>query len=310
MSDNIKFYTPVDIPPEILDYEGELLQLKPGKAGKIGALMLKLEENPETKKTVIKDQFARVPLFTQKALYLEESFPSMAYVYIMTPSGGILQGDRYRIDLTLSNNAHAHMTTQGATRIYKMERNYAIQMVNIIVDDGCYLEYIPDQIIPYKDSRFYQIVNAKVHENGIMVYSEMLAPGRAASGESFDYDIVYMATHAENQKGESRLTDVFILEPKKSSLNVSGILGEHSVVGSLYILTKPDYAKQLIGEINNCLHEFPGARGGATLLPHDWGVMVRLLGNIADDLKSVIYEMVNIVRKTTIGASFSGIRKY
>ncbi|MGZ4850705.1 MAG: urease accessory protein UreD [Candidatus Bathyarchaeia archaeon] len=310
MSDDIKFYTPPHIPPEILAYEAELLQLKPGKAGKIGALMLKLEENPETKKTVIKDQFARVPLFTQKALYLEESFPSMAYVYIMTPSGGILQGDRYRIDLTLSDNAHAHLTTQGATRIYKMERNYATQMVNITVDDDCYLEYIPDQIIPFKDSRFYQIVNAKVHENGTLVYSEMLAPGRVASGESFEYDIVYMATHAENQKGASRFTDVFILEPKKSSLKVAGILGEHYVVGSLYILTKPNYAKQLIDEINNYLNKLPGVRGGATLLPYNSGVMVRMLGNIADDLKSVIYEIVNIVRKTIIGAPFSGIRKY
>jgi urease accessory protein len=310
MSDDIKFYTPTHIPPEILDYEAELLQLKPGKAGKIGALMLKLEENPETKKTVIKDQFARVPLFTQKALYLEESFPSMAYVYIMTPSGGILQGDRYRIDLALSNNAHAHITTQGATRIYKMERNYATQIINIVIDDGCYLEYIPDQIIPYKDSRFYQTVNAKVHENGTLVYSEMLTPGRVASGESFEYDIVYMATHAENQKGASRFTDVFILKPKKSSLKVSGILGEHSVVGSLYILTKPNYAKQLINEINNCLHNFPQVKGGATLLPYNSGVMVRLLGNVADDLKSVIYEIVNIVRKIIIGAKFSGIRKY
>jgi urease accessory protein len=310
MSDDIKFYTPSQIPPEILAYEAELLQLAPGKAGKIGALMLKLEENPETKKTVIKDQFTRVPLFTQKALYLEESFPSMAYVYIMTPSGGILQGDRYRIDLTLSNNAHAHITTQGATRIYKMERNYATQMVNIIVDDGCYLEYIPDQIIPYKDSRFYQTVNARVHENGTMVYSEMLAPGRVASGESFEYDIVYMATHADNQKGVSRFADVFILEPKKSSLRVSGILGEHSMVGSVYVLTRPNYAKQLTGEINNCLHEFPCVRGGATLLPYDAGIMVRLLGNVADDLKAAVYEIVNIARKTIIGASFSGIRKY
>ena len=57
--------------------------------------------------------------------------------------------------MALSNNAHAHKTTQGATRIYKMERNYATQMVNVTVDDDCYLEYIPDQIIPFKDSRFY-----------------------------------------------------------------------------------------------------------------------------------------------------------
>ncbi len=307
---DLNFYTPKYVPPEILVYESELLQLKPGKAGKIGALMLRLEENAQTKKTVIKDQFSRVPLFTQKALYLEESLPSMAYVYIMTPSGGILQGDRYRIDLTLSNNACAHLTTQGATRIYRMERNYATQIVNISIDEGCYLEYIPDQIIPYRDSCFYQTVNIKAHDNATMVYSEMLAPGRVASGESFDYNIVYMTTHAENQNGEPKFNDVFILEPKKLDLKVTGVLGEHSIVGSLYILTKPKYTKQLNLEINNCLRKFPNIVGGASILPHDSGVIVRMLAELADHMKSAIYEIVAIIRKLILGATFSGIRKY
>ncbi len=307
---DLKYYTPTYIPPEVLAYESELLQLEPGKAGKIGALILKLEVDPETKKTMIKDQFARVPLFTQKALYLEESIPSMAYVYIMTPSGGIIQGDRYRIDLSLSKNAQAHITTQGATRIYRMERNYATQIVNISVDDGCYLEYIPDQIIPYTDSRFYQNVNLRVHDNATMVYSEMLAPGRVASSESFEYDIVYMKTHATNQRAELKFTDVFILEPKKFNLKAIGVLGSHSIVGSVYILSTANHVKQLIYEINNCLQKSTDIRGGATILPHDCGVLVRLVGNLADDLKSVIYEIVNIVRRVILGGSFSGIRKY
>ena len=50
MSDDLKFYTPPHIPPEILEYEAELLQLKPGKAGKIGALMLKLEKTRKQKR--------------------------------------------------------------------------------------------------------------------------------------------------------------------------------------------------------------------------------------------------------------------
>lgn len=270
---DIKFYTPAYIPPEISAYEADLLQLEPGKAGKIGALVLKLEESPETRKTVITDQFSRVPLFAQRALYMEESHPSMAYVYIMTPSGGILQGDRYRIDLTLSNKAQAHITTQGATRIYRMERNYASQMVNIIVDDNCYLEYIPDQIIPYRYSRFYQTVNARVHDSGTLVYSEMLTPGHVASDEAFQYDILYMTTQATNQDGRLRFTDAYVLEPKKVDLRKIGLLGEYAVVGNLYSLTKPDYNKQLIQEISNCLKNFPTVKAGVTLLPNDSGTI-------------------------------------
>jgi urease accessory protein len=191
-----------------------------------------------------------------------------------------------------------------------MNRNYATQMLNITVEDGCYLEYIPDQIIPFRDSRFYQIVNAKIHDNGTLVYSEILTPGRVASGEKFKYDIIYMATHAETKKGEPRFEDVYILEPKKFSLRGFGILGEYSVVGTVYIIAKPDHAKQLISQINSRISNVPKAKGGATLLPFDSGVMVRILGNISEDLSSIIHEIVDIVRKEILGASFSGIRKY
>ena len=63
----------------------------------------------------------------------------MAYLYIISPSGGILQGDRYKTEITLKNNATSHITTQGATRIYSMNSNSASQMVNITLDENCYL---------------------------------------------------------------------------------------------------------------------------------------------------------------------------
>jgi urease accessory protein len=240
---------------------------------------------------------------------LEESLPSMAYIYIMSPSGGILQGDRYRMDIVLKNKACAHITTQGATRVYRMERNYATQIVNVVVDDGCYLEFVPDQIIPFRDSRFYQTVNLKVHDNGTMIYSEMIVPGRVASGESFQYDICYMKALAKNQKDTLRFIDIAILEPKKRNLNTVGILGTFDVVGSTYILTKADYVKELKDEINSGLQKFTHFSGGASILPHNSGVIVRMLGNVASDIRNAIYEIIKITRKIILNASFSGMRK-
>lgn len=118
----------------------------------------------------------------------------MAYIYVISPSGGILQGDRYRTDVLLKNKAVAHMTTQGATSIYSMNSNFASQIVNITVDENCYFEWIPDQIIPNKNSRYYQKVNLNIHDNATLVYSEILTPGRVAMEESFEYDICYKNT--------------------------------------------------------------------------------------------------------------------
>jgi urease accessory protein len=306
---NLEFYIPVDIPPEVLVYDSELKQLEVGKAGKLGALTLGLEGDLERGKTVVKEQYSKVPLFTQRALYLEESIPSMAYIYIISPSGGILQGDRYRMDIKLKNNAYSHITTQGATRVYRMENNFATQIVNVVVDDGCYFEFVPDQIIPYRNSRFYQTVNLNVHDNATMVYSEMIVPGRVASGESFEYDICYMKALAKNQKGRIRFIDIAILEPKKRNLKTLGILGNFDVVGSMYILTMAKYVAELNEEINSSVQKFFKISGGATILPYNSGILVRMLGSVASDLRNAMYEVIRITRKIILNASFSGIRK-
>jgi urease accessory protein len=307
--ENLAFYTPEDIPPEILAYGSVLSQLGVGKAGKIGALVLRLEHDPDRQKTVAKEQYSKVPLYTQRVLYLEESLPSMAYMYIMSPSGGILQGDRYRMDITLKNDAFFHLTTQGATRLYRMDKNYATQIVNITVGEGCYFEYIPDQIIPYRNSRFYQKVTLNTHDNSTMVYSEMLVPGRVGSGESFEYDICYLKTNAKNQNGELRFIDIAMLEPKKKSIRNFGVLEGFDVVGTVYILTESKFIRELNDQINSMIESIPKIYGGATILPNSSGVMIRLLGAFATDVRNVIYEVVRISRKVILNVSFSAIRK-
>ena len=299
---------PTDLPPEFLAYKSDLEECSI-ESGKKGILQLELEEDVRTKKTVIKEHYAKVPLFIQRALYLEESIPSMAYIYVISPSGGILQGDRYRIVIKLSNNAHAHITTQGATRIYKMEKDYATQMIDIIVEEGCYCEYIPDQIIPYANSRFYQLTNLKVHENATMIYSEILVPGRVASGEKFEYDICYIKTLATNHVVKLRFIDALKLMPKKDNFKARGIMENFSILGNVYILAKVEHAKYLKEEINSFVNNIRKIQGGASTLPDRHGVAVRLLGNTTEHVKEVVYEILNISRRTILGGSFSKMRK-
>jgi urease accessory protein len=288
---SVDFYTPRNIPPE---FEVYLTKSQPevGKPGKVGILSLNLERDPETGKTVIREQYSRVPLFTQRAMYLEETLPAMAYVYIVSPSGGILQGDRYRIDITLDNNTLAHVTTQGATRIYKMETNYASQIVNITVGEDSFFEYIPDQIIPFRNSRFYQEVELNVHDNATMIYSEVIVPGRVASGEAFEYDICYIKTVGKNHLGRARFMDTVKLEPKNENPKAEGILGNLKVIGTIYIVTKESYTNALQYEISEKIKvlEIKGKIScGTSILPARQGIIVRILGNSAEDVKKIIF---------------------
>jgi urease accessory protein len=304
----LEHYTPKIVPPEVLAYDSPLPQLEVGKAGKLGALLLRLEQDKSNGKTSVKEQYSRVPLYTQRALYLEEALPNMAYMYIISPSGGILQGDRYRMDITLRKHAFAHITTQGATRIYRMERNYATQVINIDVGEECYFEYIPDQVIPYRDSRFYQEANLHVHDNSTLLYSEIITPGRVASGEHFDYDICYMKAIAKDQSGGLKFTDVAMLEPKKRDMKIFGVLSNHDVVGNMYIITKTK-SQEINTRVNTALKAISNIYAGATILPTNSGVGIRMLANTASDVRSVIYEVIRIVRRIILDAPFSGVRK-
>src|SRR5688572_2605916 len=308
---SINFSTPQSIPTEIKRYiKGSKREVE--KTGKVGILRLKLEKDCATGNTVIKEQYSRVPLLAQRAMYLEETLPAMAYVYIVSPSGGILQGDRYRIDIKLGNNTFAHVTTQGATRIYKMEENYASQIININVDEESYFEYIPDQIIPFRNSRFYQEVHLNVHDNATMIYSEVIVPGRVASGEAFEYDICYIKTIGRNQLGKPRFIDTVMLEPRKQNLRTEEILGKFKVVGIIYIVTKEFNVQDLQYEISERIKglEVKGKRsGGTSILPGRQGIIIRILGNSSEDVKKIIFDVVRIARKQIVGASFSGTRK-
>jgi urease accessory protein len=308
-TNSLEFYIPSDVPPEVLAYGSELHQLGVGRAGKLGALTLKLEYDSDRRKTIVRDLYTKVPLFAQRALYLEESLPSMAYIYIISPSGGILQGDRYRMDISLSNGALAHITTQGATRVYRMEQNFATQIVNIDLGPDAYFEFIPDQIIPYRNSRFYQTLQMRVHDSATMIYSEMIVPGRVASGESFEYDICYMKAVGSNQAGRLRFTDIAILEPKERDINQLGVLNNRSVVGSVYLLCPSPVVKPIINEINSTLTNNNDVLAGASVMPYSSGMIVRLLGDGASALRAAIFDIIRISRKSILNAEFSGIRK-
>ena len=306
---DLKFCEPDDVPAIFSAYDKKIEQLDVGKSGKVGLLRLKLEENSDKNKTIITDQYSQVPLYTQKALYYDENLPNMAHLFIMSPSGGILQGDRYRIDISLANNAVSHITTQGATRIYKMNSNYATQLININVGKNCYLEFIPDQIIPFRNSRYYQKVSLNVDPSATLIYSEIIVPGRVAMGELFSYDICYLKTIGQNTEKKIKFIDNCMLKPKNQNMNTLGMFGNHTVLASVYILTKNESALILNKKINSIIKNNDEVSGGATILPNNSGLLVRLMCNSSEIIKTEIYDIVKIVRKEILDAEFTDIRK-
>ncbi len=293
------FYIPDDIPNWIKSFDYKINPSVTMATGKYGSLLLVFKIN-EIGKTVLEKSFSKVPLYVQRVLYCDDSFHDLANVYIVSVSGGLLQGDRYRIDITMKKNSMAFITTQGATRIYGMNSNCAMQVIDVTLNENSYLEFVPDQIIPYRNSRFYQNVNLNIHASATLVYSEIVTPGRIAMGESFDYDVFFLKTAAFDQGHNLKFIDISNIEPKKQMLKSYGVLGKYSIFGSVYIFTKEQNIDDLYSKINTIISNNEKIFGGVSVMNDSVGLFVRILGCDTEIIKCVILEIVFTVRHLCI----------
>lgn len=298
-----------EISVEILQHNEEIEHLEVGKSKKNGRLKIVLGVDTLSGITKIKEKESVFPLSVQKEMHYDQFQPKMTHVYMMSSSGGILQGDKYTIDIILEKNALSHVTTQGATRIYKMNSSNAIQVINVSLDDGAYLEFIPDQIIPYKDSRFYQEINFKVHDNATMIYSEIISPGRIGMGEAFDYDICDLRSTGKNHKNDLRFTDYTKIEPKKMNLQDFGILGQKQIVATMYILTKTNDVEKITQTLENNIRDSTEIMIGWSTMTGENGILLRIIGNTTRDMFRLVYDITKIVRRVVLNSDFHEIRK-
>ncbi|MGH8635332.1 MAG: urease accessory protein UreD, partial [Burkholderiales bacterium] len=110
---------------ELAAFQDEPPQMASGTVGKSGFLRLGFERRGD--RTILADLERRAPYMAQRALYCDPAMPDLAWLFMITTSGCVLQGDRLALDVALGPQARAHVTTQSATKIHSMDANYAVQ---------------------------------------------------------------------------------------------------------------------------------------------------------------------------------------
>ena len=298
--------------------------IPPHRIGRDGRLFLRLRQADG--RTVVAEQRCEPPLAIQRALYCEYTLPEMAYLYVASTSGGILQGDRQMICIELEEATKAHATTQGATRIYGIDprtKDGAAQVHRITLAQDAYLEYVPDQIIPYAGSRFSQSTEITMHKTSTLVYAETVAPGRVGMGESFAYESCSLKIRITDDKGRLRYADAADMSPRdstRSEMRAFGVMNRYKVVSSVYILTDGRHIAKIYDDIYKVVQPptrpdtqsagTPAATiGGATLIGDKTGILIRLLGDDSESVKFVVDDVIKHVRRQILDAAFTKVRK-
>lgn len=286
-------------PDEFAVFETDLDEPGVGRPGKVG--LLELDFAVLGGATRIARHHQRFPLQAFRPIHLDPRRPGMAFVYVIS-HGGTVQGDRYRMDLTCGPGASAHVTTQSATKIYRMERNYATQIVRLAAGSESFLEYMPEPVIPYRASRFRGRTELVVDPTATVILGEILLPGRVAYGERHDYTIYDSRLEARSPAGDLLFADALKFEPERMSPHSPGRLGARSVLATLYALSRQVTARALSDRLHARLAGIPGIVGSASELPNHQGAWARILGERSLDVSAALHAAWNEARLALVGA--------
>jgi urease accessory protein len=256
------------------------------------------------------------PLLVQRALYLDPALPDMAFVYLVNSTAGILQGDRLRVDVEVAEGAKAHLTTPSATKIFAMPNGAAHQETQMTVGNGAYLEYLPDQIIPFSGARFSQSTSITVAPDATLIYGEIISPGRVDRGETLAYDCLKSRLAINGSDGAPIYHENFSITPQARFPMGIGILGSGTAptLGTLLAVTGAPVAAALLDRIRGCLEDLKGvdegSRFGVTLLPGGAGVALKITAPSAGMIRNTLRVAWHEVRQETLGVGLPDLRKY
>jgi urease accessory protein len=288
---------------ELAPYQNEPPQMASGVVGKTGFLRLGFEQRGEH--TVLAELDRRTPFMAQRPLYPDPGLPDMAWLFMITTSGCVLQGDRLALEVALAPGARAHVTTQSATKLHSMDANCAVQTQAIALADDAYLEFLPEPLIPHRRTRFLSDTHITIAPSATLLFSEVVQPGRKHHhpDECFGATLLSLALSAERPDGRLLFTEKLVIEPARRPLRQTGVMGPFDVFGNLVLLTPKAVADRVHARLDANVDSNDDIAFGACHLPNDAGLIFKVLGRETAPVKAKLREFWAIAREEATGAA-------
>ncbi|MEH1925341.1 urease accessory protein UreD [Nostoc sp.] len=125
----------------------------------------------------------QAPLKVQRPFYPEG--PKVCHSVILQTAGGMVGGDRLSSNIHLQPQAQALITTAAASKIYRSNGLQARQNIQMQVDAGACLEWLPQETILFNGAIYRQDLRVELATGSSWLGWEITRFGRSARGEKF-----------------------------------------------------------------------------------------------------------------------------
>jgi urease accessory protein len=257
--------------------------------------------------TVLTENYSRPPLQVMRAI---SDNAKCLCIYLLSPTGGVVQGDRYQIRIHAGAESHALFTTQSATKVYKMPDDCAEQFIRIEVERGAFFEFVPDAAILFADADLRQSIEVTLHPGALLLLHEIIMPGRLARGERFEFRRYVNRIVVRDENG-LLLHDVAMIEPSHTDLDALGILEGYRCWGSAYLLgdlSAYNIEAVAFSEAHASLFEQPDALGSISPLYRN-GIGVRMVSQRLETIYAAFHGLRQIIRQQYLHLPDAPLRK-
>ncbi|MEH2453143.1 urease accessory protein UreD [Nostoc sp.] len=125
----------------------------------------------------------QAPLKVQRPFYPEGQ--KVCHSVILHTAGGVVGGDRLSFNIHLQPQAQALITTAAASKIYRSNGLQARQTIQMQVDAGACLEWLPQETILFNGAISRQDLRVELATGASWLGWEITRFGRSARGEKF-----------------------------------------------------------------------------------------------------------------------------
>ena len=224
---------------------------RPATDNPVGQLRMVIEERAG--RAIARQQYFQGALRVLRPHYLDDT-GQVSYT-IVNPGGGYLGGDVYAIDIEVAGGSSATITSQSATKVYKTPQEPAYQHSTFRLGPDAVLEYVPDQLIAYRDAHYIQDTVVEMDPSASFLSTEIVTPGWAPDGTLFKYDQLQLRQEVRIH-GRPVIVDNLIVRPDDDAAPVRSMLhmDGRSHLGSLLAVDARIDA-QLVAELREHIAE-------------------------------------------------------
>lgn len=227
-------------------------------------------------KSYVKDLFVSPPF--RVVSVGQRKNDNKLYQIVMSSSPGILDGDRYQLDIELEKGSALQLQSQSYQRLFNM-KDEAVQQLNISMEDNTSFAYVPHPVVPHEDSNFKSKANINIGENSQVIMAEIITCGRKHYGELFKLKKFQNLTEIYH-KDKLMVKDNVLIQPDLIPIKSIGNLEEYTHQGTLiFYSTKKDVNKNDLIEIIYTQIESQYEMEIGISAMEDNGFIVRALGN-------------------------------